>query len=88
MCPGRGEDSYHSIQVETRFLLNGLGESLPRNLVVVYIFSSLFNLYLPVSHTKHGYCACFALIVIWALVGLDQHTQIQKPYFGKAEVIL
>lgn len=63
VCPGRGEDSDHSIQVEIGCLLNGPEELLPRKLVVVYIFSSLCSLYLPISHTEHEYCALFALIV-------------------------
>ena len=63
VCPGRGKDSYHSVQVEMRCLLSGPEALLPRKLFVVYTFSSSCSLYLPVSRTERGYCAFHALVV-------------------------
>jgi len=62
-CPGRGEGSYCSIQVEMCCLLNGPENLLLHKLFVVHTFSSLCSLYLPISHTERGYWVFHALVI-------------------------
>lgn len=90
-CPGcvlgRGEDLYQC-QVELHCLLRRPGAFLPCKLFVVCSFSSLCNLYFPLSHTDLGSLHFKHWELISALAGSGPPYSCSEDLHGKAEVIL